>query len=88
MALIIICASPMIAFLFSIGSELLPLGLAAAFSSPFISPLPDENDGMRCHSFQMSSDVSSALFAVNSFLSTPTKSIISLLSTKLLVESL
>ena len=46
-------------------------------SSPFLSSQP-ENDGMRCHSSRMSSDVSSALSAVKSSLSILTKFIFSL----------
>jgi len=71
------------------GEPLLPLLEAAAASSancvspPFLSPLFDENDGMRCHFSQMSFNVSSALSAVKSFLSTLNSS--HLWSTELLV---
>ena len=38
--------------------------LDSCVSSPFLSPQPDESDGIQCHSSRMSSNVSSALSAV------------------------
>jgi len=49
--------------------------LVGCVSPSFLSSLPDENDRMRCHSSQMSSDISSALSTVKSSLSILTKSI-------------
>ena len=48
--------------------------LAGCVSPSFLLSLPDENDRMRCHSSQMSSDISSVLSVVKSSLSTLTKS--------------